>query len=142
MKRILLTIAFVVLALMASAQSDNRKANRGQEHKGGMKIEEFVSDLSAEQQSKIDEITKRSAKTIESYRKQLKAVRDIIRSYMDSPDDHSEDLFPLYEHEGRIQAYISKEYYRTKVAIDKLLTPAQYKELREKMKAQKKTKKQ
>lgn len=142
MKRILLTIAFVVLALMASAQNDNRKAGKGQEHKNSIKIEEFVSDLSATQQSKIDAITKRSAKTIENYRKQLNAVRDSIRSYMDNADDHSKTLFPLYEREGKLQAEISKEYYRTKVAIDKLLTPAQYKELREKMKAQKKTKKQ
>lgn len=98
-----------------------------------MEISDFISDLSKAQKAKIDLITKRTSKTVENYRHQLSILRDSIRSYMDSPNDHSAILFPLYEREGRLQAEISKEYYRSKAAIDALLTPEQYKILKEKM---------
>jgi Spy/CpxP family protein refolding chaperone len=52
---------------------------------------------------------------------------------MESPEDKSAVLFPLFEREGKLKSEISKEYYRTRVAIDKVLTPAQRDTLREKM---------
>lgn len=135
MKRLLLFLAATTMALSASAQQppkDNRVNPR---------IEELVSDLSAAQKTRIDVVTRRSKKNIDNYRQQLKAVRDSIRSYMDTPDDHSDILFPLYELEGKIQAEISKEYYRTKIDIDKVLTPEQYNELKTKMEQQRANKK-
>ena len=52
---------------------------------------------------------------------------------MNSREDHSNVLFPLYDREGRLQSEISKEYYRTKVAIDKVLTPEQFQQMHQKM---------
>ena len=132
MKRIILTAIAICIAVAAAAQPVQKQPKPG-DKKGPMKIEEFISDLSKTQKSKIDIITKRTAKNVDNYRQQLKAVRDSIRSYMDSPDDKSSILFPLYEREGRLQAEISKEYYRSKVEIDNVLTPEQYRTLKEKM---------
>ena len=141
MKRVLFTIIAICIAFTASAQQ-GPKGHKGAGPKENIKIEDFVSDLSAQQKSKIDAITRRSTKVIENYRKQQKSVRDSIRSYMSTADDLSEILFPLYEREGALQSEISKEYYRTKVAIDKVLTSEQYKQLREKMASRRQNKKQ
>ncbi len=133
MKRFLIISTFIGLAMMACAQT------RPRQHKDVFpaaqdKIENIISNLSLMQKTSIDIITKRSAKVIENYKTQLKTVRDSIRSLMDSPEDHCKTLFPLFEKEGELQAELSKEYYRTKVAIDKILSPEQYKELQAKMK--------
>ncbi|MBP5189387.1 MAG: hypothetical protein J6031_00535 [Bacteroidales bacterium] len=128
MKHIIITVLLVCLAGGAMAQP---KGVQPKENNVG--ITDLISDLSKVQKSKIDLITKRTAKNVENYRSQLNAVRDSIRSYMDSPNDHSAVLFPLYEREGHLQAEISKEYYRSKVAIDAVLTPEQSKMLKEKM---------
>lgn len=128
MKQIIITAILVCLAGAATAQTGNKPPKEN-----NVEISDFISDLSKAQKSKIDLITKRTAKTVEGYRQQLDAVRDSIRSYMDSPEDHSAILFPLYEREGRLQAEISKEYYRSKTSIDKILTPEQYRLLKDKM---------
>lgn len=131
MKHILITIALVALPMLLSAQTENNHHKRdGKEH---VKIEELVTDLTQTQRTRIDIITRRSRKTVELYRSQLHAVRDSIRSYMNKQEDHSAVLFPLYEREGMLQTEISKEYYRTKVAIDDVLSPEQYRQLQEKM---------
>lgn len=128
MKQFIITAILVCMATGAIAQPGQRATKEN-----NVEISDFISDLSKTQKSKIDLVTKRTAKIVENYRQQLEAVRDSIRSYMDTPDDHSSILFPLYEREGRLQAEISKEYYRSKVAIDKLLTPEQYRVLKDKM---------
>lgn len=132
MRRILLTTLALFLAFNAMAQQGPRQ-DKSPRHKESPKIEELVPDLTAAQKNKIDAITRRSTKIIEDYRNQLHAVRDSIRSYMNSRDDHSNVLFPLYDREGRLQSEISKEYYRTKVAIDKVLTPEQFQQMHQKM---------
>ncbi len=131
MKHFLLLV-LVCIAAGAAAQPGERMPK---EHRGGQRptIDQIVSNLSESQKARIDLITARSGKTIEFYRVQLKAVRDSIRSYMSSPDDNSVVLFPLYEREGMLMSEISKEYYRSKVAIDEVLTPEQYREMQEKM---------
>ena len=125
MRHILLLLAATTMALSATAQQPPKECNRN-----NPRIEELVSDLSAAQKTRIDVVTRRSTKAIEKYRQQIHAVRDSIRSYMDSPDDQSDMLFPLFEREGKLQAEISKEYYRTKLDIDKVLTPEQHSELK------------
>ena len=132
MRRILLTSLVICLAFTAMAQQ-GPKQDKGPRHKDSPKIEELVPDLTAAQKNKIDAITRRSTKIIEGYRNQLHAVRDSIRSYMNSREDHSNILFPLYDREGHLQSEISKEYYRTKVAIDKVLTPEQFQQMHQKM---------
>ena len=132
MKRILFSAILICLALTAIAQPRGRHP-QGHSQRDVMKIEEFVSDLSTTQKAKIDLITKRTSKNIETLRLQVKEVRDSIRTYMGTQEDRSDVLFPLYEREGRLQAELSKEYYRSKAAIDKVLTPDQYQKLREAM---------
>ena len=120
MKRVLFLIVALAFAFTLSAQAP---------YKGGAKkekIEDIVTDLTPQQKSRIDAITQRSSKNVEKYRSQLKTVRDSIRLYMKSRDDNSAKVFPLYDREARLRAELSKEYYRTKVAIDAVLTPEQF----------------
>ncbi len=132
MKRFFLSVIAIGLAVMAAAQPD-KSMPREHERPDHSKIEQIVSNLTKEQKSRIDIIMSRSGKTLEFYRSQLHAVRDSIRSYMSSPEDHRAVVFPLYEREGMLMSEISKEYYRTKVAIDEILTPEQFKEMHTKM---------
>lgn len=141
MKRILLPLIFIALSLNAFAQHNGNTPKDGGK-KEAPKIEEIVSDLTPAQKNNIDAITKRSSKIVASYRQQLHAVRDSIRTYMNSQEDNSSILFPLYEREARLQAEISKEYYRSKVDIDKVLTPEQYQQMNEAMKKKNNERKQ
>lgn len=141
MKRFLLTTIAICFAFTVMAQP-GAKQPKGHGQKENIKIEDFVSNLSTQQKNKIDAITRRSTKVIEDYRKQLHTVRDSIRSMMASAEDLSDKLFPLYDREGYLQSEISKEYYRTKVAIDKVLTSEQCQQLREKMAQRRQNKKQ
>lgn len=141
MKRLILTTIAVCLSCLAFAQPVSRPADSRRD-RPNRPIEEFLTDLTATQKTRIDVITKRSGKTIEFYRKQLKDVRDSIRVLMDDTRDRTAEIFPLFEREGFLKSEISKEYYRTKVAIDEILTPEQYARLREQMKARRLKKKQ
>ena len=127
MKHILFIIAILTLSLFQSPISFAQKPNRDGGQKGQKeKIEDVITDLTPQQKSKIDAITKQSSKNIERYRTQLHTVRDSIRLYMASRDDNSKKVFILYDREARLRAELSKEYYRTKVAIDAVLTPEQF----------------
>ena len=120
----------MVFAVTLAAQTPQREGN----HRGKKeKIEDIINDLTPQQKSRIDAITQRSSKIIERYRSQLDAVRDSIRLYMGNREDCSDRVFPLYEREGRLQAELSKEYYRTKVAIDAVLTPEQFRRFQQHM---------
>lgn len=136
MKQVLFFITLLALTATLSAQPGDSKSPKGQKPREEAKIETLVPDLTAAQKTRINLITRQTSKNIERLRKELDNVRDSIRSYMGSPTDHSAILFPLYDREGRLQAAISKEFYRSKVAVDQVLTPEQYKALNEKMKKQ------
>lgn len=130
MKRTLLIIIAISFAASLAAQApQGERRHRGQKEK----IENIVTDLTPQQKSRIDAITQRSAKNIERYRTQLDAVRDSLRVFMSSREDNSKEVFRLYDREGRLQAELSKEYYRTKVAIDAILTPEQFARMQEQM---------
>lgn len=120
MKRTLFLIVALAFAFTLSAQAPHRGDGKKES------IEEIVTDLTPQQKSRIDAITQRSSKNVEKYRSQLKTVRDSIKLYMNRRDDNSAKVFPLYDREARIRAELSKEYYRTKVAIDAVLTPEQF----------------
>ena len=135
MRRLIFTSLLIGLTFCAMAQTESRPP-KGKLHKERPSIESMVPDLTASQKSRIDAVTSQSAKTIEGYKSQLKAVRDSIRSYMNTQEDKSAILFPLYDREAMLQSEISKEYYRTKVAVDKVLTPEQYKAMCSKMEKQ------
>lgn len=130
MKKTLFAILTVLIATTLSAQ---RPRDDGRQKNGKEKIEEIVTDLSSQQKTRIDAITKRSSKNIEHYRSELQAVRDSIRIYMSKREDHSDKVFALYDREAILQAELSKEYYRSKVAIDAVLTPEQFNRLQEQM---------
>ena len=132
MKQLFIFLLAAGLAFSAAAQT-GKQPHHGDKDKKHPKIETLVPDLSATQRTRIDVVTRRSAQVIDGYRSQIKAVRDSIRLLMESPEDKSAVLFPLFEREGKLKSEISKEYYRTRVAIDKVLTPAQRDTLREKM---------
>ena len=128
MKRLILLLFATLLFSSLQAQNWSREGKGKKE-----KIEEIITDLSPQQKSRIDAITQRSAKNIEHYRTQLDAVRDSIRRYMGLREDHSSVVFRLYDREGRLRSEMSKEYYRTKVAIDAVLTPEQFRRFQEQM---------
>lgn len=132
MKRILLLSIIISLAVSLSAQTPHRN---GRQREKKEKIENIITDLTPQQKSQIDAITQRSSKNIERYRTQLDAVRDSLRLFMNSRDDNSKIVFRLYDREARLQAELSKEYYRTKVAIDAILTQEQYSRMQERMEA-------
>ena len=135
MSRPLLLMFALCLSLSIWAQpAQNSHPRKAQPERP--KIEDLVSNLTSTQKTRIDLITRRSTKKIEEYRTQLKVVRDSIRSYMGSQSDMSAVVFPLYEREAKLQVKISKEFYRSKVEVDKVLTPQQFQELSEKMKEQ------
>lgn len=48
---------------------------------------------------------------------------------MDKPGDQSEKIYPLFDKEATLEAKIAKKKYATKQQIDKILTPAQRKQL-------------
>ena len=131
MKKTLFIILTMLIALPSFAQQKPKDKDGRDVHRQDNKIENIVKDLSATQKTRIDLVTRQSKKKVDAYRKQLQAVRDSIHTLMDSQQDNSEPLFRLYEREGHLQAEISKEYYRAKRAIDDVLTPEQYKTLRE-----------
>lgn len=135
MKRLALTI--IALAVCAVGMAQHQPKDPPKHHPHGVNITDKIPDLSDAQRDQIDIITSRSSKTIKFYRNQLNAVRDSIRSYMDITTDMSSTVFPLYEREGMLQTELSKEYYRTKVAIDAVLTTEQIKKLHEAMKKEK-----
>ena len=128
MKKIFLIASILLFSTVAVAQTHK---GDGRHNAKKEKIESIITDLTPQQKSRIDAITQRSSMNVEKYRSQLDAVRDSIRLLMSGRENNSSKLFPLYDREGRLQAEISKEYYRTKVAIDALLTPEQYQRLRE-----------
>lgn len=135
MRQLFIAILFVGCALTCFAQPDHGPDNKKPPR---MDIEQFVSNLSTIQKTQIDAIMRKSTKTIETYRKQLGEVRDSIRTFMDKEGDQSKVIFPLYEREGRLQTEISKEFYRMKTEIDKVLTPQQRREMHDKMDAERK----
>lgn len=134
MKKVLLSIILLSATVTLMAQP----AKKGEPEGEPSKIESMISDLSTTQKNRIDVITRRSQKNIESYKHQLTAVRDSIKVLMDKKEDLSAIVLPLYEREARLQCAINKEYYLSKVAIDQVLTKKQYDELQSKMKTHRK----
>lgn len=129
MKHIILSIAALTIALTASAQqTKNHKWEKER-----VPIEELVSDLSPTQKTRIDVVTRRSKKIIDEYRQELQAVRDSVRLYMNMPGDQTAIIFPLYDRQSRLYNAINKEYYRSKLAIDEVLTTEQYNALKKKI---------
>lgn len=126
------TVILIALFLLVSVSGYSQQKG---EHKRShdFKIENFVDDLSADQKKKIDDISSQYLKRISNMRSDLRAVRDSIRTLSDQYGDHTKQIFPMYEREAKIQTEISKEMYRMKLKLDKVLTREQYDTLHEKL---------
>lgn len=100
-----------------------------------MPVDSILDDLTVQQKTLLDMITRKYSKAIEAYRHDLHQLRDTISHLMNEPGDNSERLFPLYEREGALQAKISKEFYRCKMEMDAVLTPDQQRRISESFEA-------
>ena len=77
-------------------------------------------------------------KQVEKMQAELKSINSQIRKLLDAEGDQTNTLFPLFEREAQLKLEINKEMYRTRQQISNVLTKEQLKELRERMKADRK----
>ena len=127
MKRYLVLALLLALAAPVAAQHDGRQ--HGQKKRAD--ITELVSDLSAPQKRKIENISKESKERVDALRKQQQAVRDSIRMYMEREGDQSKVLYPLFDREAQLKAAVDREMYATKLRLDEVLTKEQRAALRQ-----------
>lgn len=134
MKKYFFLTLILLLALPIAAQ-DPQHPDRSKKKRP--EITELVNDLSVQQKRKIETITRDSKERTEALRRQQRAVRDSIRSYMDLEGDQTQALYPLFEREAELQAAVSREMYATKLRIDEVLNSEQRANLRAANKARK-----
>lgn len=140
MKKKIATYLVAILACtMLFAQSPNEFGHGKKHHKHEPpKIEEMVSNLSAIQKKRLETITQESKKQVDKMQAELKSINSQIRKLLDAEGDQTNTLFPLFEREAQLKLEINKEMYRTRQQISNVLTKEQLKELRERMKADRK----
>lgn len=137
MKRIFAIIVVVVLVTGAAySQKSPSKHHRQPD------VTTLVSNLSPIQKKRLETLSSESQERTRKLRQDQKALRDSIHTYIKLPDDHSAILFPMFEREAWFQAEISKEYYRTRLQIDEILTAEQREELQQNLKKQQSSKPQ
>ena len=140
MKKKIATYLVAILACtMLFAQSPNEFGHGKKHHKHEPpKIEEMVSNLSAIQKKRLETITQESKKQVDKMQAELKSINSQIRKLLDAEGDQTNTLFPLFEREAQLKLEINQEMYRTRQQISNVLTKEQLKELRERMKADRK----
>lgn len=140
MKKKIATYLVAILACtMLFAQSPNEFGHGKKHHKHEPpKIEEMVSNLSAIQKKRLETITQESKKQVDKMQSELKSINSQIRKLLDAEGDQTNTLFPLFEREAQLKLEINKEMYRTRQQINNVLSKEQLKELRERMKADRK----
>lgn len=140
MKKKIATYLVAILACtMLFAQSPNEFGHGKKHHKHEPpKIEEMVSNLSAIQKKRLENITQESKKQVDKMQAELKSINSQIRKLLDAEGDQTNTLFPLFEREAQLKLEINKEMYRTRQQINNVLSKEQLKELRERMKADRK----
>ena len=140
MKKIIATYLVAILACtMLFAQSPNEFGHGKKHHKHEPpKIEEMVSNLSAIQKKRLETITQESKKQVDKMQAELKSINSQIRKLLDAEGDQTNTLFPLFEREAQLKLEINKEMYRTRQQISNVLSKEQLKEVRERMKADRK----
>ena len=107
----------------------------GQQHekkhdKKHREITEIVSNLTASQKRKVEQVGKESKERIDVLRRQKKSVCDSIGVILNSDEDRTADIYRLFEREAQIQVQINKEMYSAKLRVDALLTDEQRAEIR------------
>jgi len=130
MKRylVLFGCSFLLFAMCPTTlRADDHPSRK---HKQGPPdIAAIVTDLTPAQKKKIEQISKEANETIRQLEASLQGVRDSLRLYMDRYEDNSKEMFPLIDREAQLLAAINKAKYRTKAAVNKVLTPEQYKQV-------------
>jgi len=126
MKKHIILILLLAVALPMMAQRENPRPDKRKR----ADITELVSDLSAPQKRKIEQISKDSKERVDALRAQQRAVHDSINIFMKREGDQSKVLFPLFEREAQLHVAIDREMYTTKLRIDEVLKPEQRAELR------------
>lgn len=134
MKRTFIILLTLLLAGTLSAQ----QRQHGRPHKELPKIEEMVNDLSNAQKKKLNAIQKDARERITKLQTELDDVRDSVRTLMRMDGDQSEKLFPMVDRENAIRSQITKEKYKTRLKIDKVLTKEQLTVVRKKIEADRK----
>ena len=140
MKKKIATYLVAILACtMLFAQSPNEFGHGKKHHKHEPpKIEEMVSNLSAIQKKRLETITQESKKQVDKMQAELTSINSQLRKLLDAEGDQTSSLFPLFEREAQLKLEINKEMYRTRQQINNVLSKEQLKELRERMKADRK----
>ena len=138
MKKTLTLIVALALGLTLMAQTPGGGNHRHHKRPEPPKVEEMVSNLSAVQKKKLETIAQDSKKQTEKIQKELESVRNNIRKLMNQDGDQSDKLFPLIDREAALQAEMTKAMYRTRQEIDKVLSPEQLAEFRDRLKADRK----
>lgn len=126
MKRITLLLLFLALFAMPLA-AQHEEAHRHGKHRD---VTEIVQDLNAVQKRKVENISKESRERVAALRKQQRAVHDSIVLLMEREGDQSQELYPLFEREAKLQTAINREMYAAKLRIDEVLKPEQREALR------------
>ena len=134
MNRILIILLALTISSVANAQhhSDNHHAKKGPA------IENIITDLTVVQTRKLEEISSSAQPRIDALRRELKGVRDSLHTVMEWYGDHSDVAYPLLEREAALQLELNKEFYRTKIRTDKVITKEQHKAFRAKVREYKK----
>ena len=84
MKRHLLILLLVASTIAVCAQPKSPRPPKEPPHHEEGRIEKILTDLTATQKTRIDLVTRETAKKVEKLRKELNNVRDSIKTYMDS----------------------------------------------------------
>lgn len=125
MKKFLIVTLFVLAATLGGLQAQ-KPGDRSETLRTDY-MAEMVGNLSCKQKKQLDALYNEMKPRIFALKQNLEEVRDSIAVALNVYGDNSAKLFPLFDREAQLQAEVSREYYRTKVAIDNILTKEQYK---------------
>ena len=138
MKRTLIILLTLLLAGTLTAQ----QPHRGRSHRDLPKIEEMVNDLSNAPTKKLNAIQTGARERISKLQAERDEVRDSVRALMRMDGDQSEKIFPLVDRETALRSQIIKEKYKTRLKIEKVLTKEQQIEVRKKIEADRKARRE
>lgn len=99
-------------------------------------IESLVDDLTPIQKRKLEKLSTQAKKNIGTLKEQRAQLRDSISSLLQltASEAIAKELFQMYDREAKLNAKIQKEYYKTRLAIDGILTDEQARYLTQKLK--------
>lgn len=105
-------------------------------------IESLIDDLTPIQKRKLERLSAQTKKNIGTLKDQHSRLRDSISFLLQqtASDAIARELYPMFEREAKLNAKIQKEYYKTRLAIDGILTDEQAQYLTQKLKEERQKK--